>query len=334
MKFNFLIGLFAALLSVSIVYASNSNMKENKLTGLHFMKQIEQIEKTKGDPLFLFSNVHFSGMHSGNLFVYKGKIIINGKIKGNIYAYGVDIHIGEEAKIDGSVKTISSKVSYHQDSKITGTVEPMFNSLNIFRKQWNEALFFYYTDDIPTYILELIKIVLQMMICLLFLSFFKKHVMLEGMLLINQTRAVLYRGLVIYLMVSALILIFTLSLVGFPIAIFLFFICWILSQLGKTALSVVIGEWVINKLSDKSDIYIEFWIGILLLQLVNTILLIKLSVNILFLPIISFGMFVQIIINKLFNTSYVIFNEEYENELNPYYQVKLYKLITKNIRRK
>ena len=92
-------------------------------------------------------------------------------------------------------------------------------------------------------------------------------------------------------------------------------------------------EWLINKIAVKTDIYIKFWTGILVIQLMN------------FAPpldwceycaitLISFGMLAQMIINQLTNSSYVVVNTEYEGELNFYYQAQLYEQITKNLRGK
>lgn len=335
MKSRFILLLCSLLLFASMVYAFDTNNSESKsLRGLYFMKQIEQTEKTKGDPLFLFSNVHISSIHFGDLFLYKGKIIIKGEIEGNVYAYGADIYIGEEAIIKGNVKTISSRVSCHHNSKVTGSIGPVLNTLNIFKKQWDEALFFYYTDNIPTYIMDLIKAVIQMVISLLFLSLFKKTVIIQGKIIVNQTKDVLHRGLVIYLMLFALVLVFTLSLVAFPIAIILIITGQLFTQFGKTVLALVIGEFLINKINDKSDIYIKFWIGILLIQLIKLVPLLDWCGNLLILPFLSLGMFSQMLINKLTNSLCTADNTEYENELNHYYQAKLYEVITKNIRGK
>ena len=52
----------------------------------------------------------------------------------------------------------------------------------------------------------------------------------------------------------------------------------------------------------------------------------------LILPLLSLGMFSQMLINKLTNSLCTSDNTEYENELNHYYQAKLYEVITKNIR--
>ena len=72
-------------------------------------------------------------------------------------------------------------------------------------------------------------------------------------------------------MLFALVLVFTLSLVAFPIAIILIITGQLFTQFGKTVLALVIGEFLINKINDKSDIYIKFWIGILLIQLIKLV---------------------------------------------------------------
>lgn len=335
MKSRFFIFLLLFFLIFSVVHASETNQDElKKLRGLYFMRQLEQTEKTKGDVVFLFSNVHISSKHFGNLFVYKGKIAIDGEIKGNVYAYGADIYIGEKAKIKGDIRTISSKVSCHQNAEVSGTLGPLFNTLNRFKEQWDEALFFYYTDNIPAYILDLIKMVVQMVISLLCLSLFKRSVILQGKILTCQTKDVFNRGLILYLMFTALVLVFTLSIIAFPLVLVLIAACYLLTQYGKAALALLIGEWLINKIAVKTDIYIKFWTGILVIQLMNFAPLMDWCGNIVLLPLISFGMLAQMIINQLTNSSYIVVNTEYEGELNFYYQAQLYEQITKNLRGK
>lgn len=195
-------------------------------------------------------------------------------------------------------------------------------------------LFSSYKNHIPDFVLEMIKIIIQMIVSLLFLSLFRKTVILEGNLLINQTKDVLYRGFVIYLMGIALILIFTLSLVGFPFALFLLLISWIFSGLGEAALSVIVGEWMVEKMQSEGDIYIKFWLGLSMLQLLKNIPLLGAIGRIFMIPFLSLGMFAQVLLNEFLHISPIFIHEEYENERSSYGQERLYEIITKDLTKK
>ncbi|NLK21860.1 MAG: polymer-forming cytoskeletal protein [Epulopiscium sp.] len=335
-KFRILYGILFLLITASIVYGSVLDDEEEQLSGLQFMKQIVQQKRTKGESLLLFSNVHIRGEHTGSLYIVNGKIKIDGEVHGNIYAYGAEVYIRENAIITGDIKTISSKTAYHQDANIKGFVGPMFNTLNIFKKQWNKALFLHYTDDIPPFILNLIKIVLQMLVSLLFLSLFRGTVLLEGFFLVRQSKEVLYRGLVIYLMGIALILIFTLSIVGFPFAILLMLIIWIFSSLGEAALAVTIGDWILDMIfkKGKKDIYIEFWVGLSLVQLIKNAPILGWVGSKFLIPLISLGMLSQVLINKLLNATYISTKDDNKYRASSYRQSELYNIITKGVKGK
>lgn len=333
-KLRFLYGILIIVMVTYTSYASTVNNEIGSFSGLQLMKQIEQEGQTKGEPLLLFSNIHISGIHFGNIYLFEGETKIDGIIDGSIYVYRGYLYIGEKGIVKGDIKTLSTNVVYHQNAQIEGSIEPMIPTLNIFRQQWEEALFSHYTDDVPFFILELAKIVGKIVISLLFLSFFKRTIILQGNLLINQTKDVLYRGFVVYLMGIALILIFTLSLVGFPFALFLLLISWIISGFGETALALLIGEWVIKRVYIQEDIYIKFWMGIISLQLMEKIPVLGECINIIFIPVLSLGMFVQILANKLLGVTYAFIEDGYTNDLNPYNQEKLYEVITKNLKGK
>lgn len=330
-KIRFLYGVLLFLMLTVASYAVTVYNEENKFSGLQFMKQIELQGKTKGDALLLFSNLHILGTHTGNMYMFEGEIKIDGIINGNIYVYGGDVYIGESGVVNGKIRTISSNVVYHQNSQIGGSIEPIMATLRIFIKQWDETLFSHYTDDIPLFILELARVVLQIIISLLFLSLFSRTVILQENALMNQTKDVLYRGTVVYLMGIALALLFTLSLVGFPFALLLILIDLVLSSLGVTVLAVIIGKWILQRMDIPKDMYIEFWLGIGMLELAKSIPVFRETVSMVIIPVLSLGMFVQVIINKLLNIPSAFIEESYENNVNPYHQARLYEVITKNL---
>lgn len=330
-KSRFLYGVLLFVMLTVASYAVTVYNEESKFSGLQFMKQIELQGKTKGEALLLFSNIHILGIHTGNMYIFEGEIKIDGILNGNIYIYGGDVYIDESGVVNGKIRTISSNVVYHQKAQIDGSIEPLMATLNIFIKQWDETLFSHYTDDIPFFILELARVVIQIIISLLFLSLFSRNVILQGIALIKQTKDVLYRGTVIYLMGIALILLFTLSIVGFPFALLLLLIGLLLSGLGVTALSVIIGEWILERIDLPKDIYIKFWLGIGILELAKSIPVFGEMASIFIIPLLSLGMVTQVILNKLLNVPNAFIEESYENNFNPYHQAKLYDIITQNL---
>lgn len=333
-KSRFLYGVLLFIMFTAASYAVTVYNEESQFSGLQFMKQIELQEKTKGDTLLLFSDIHISGTHSGNMYVIEGEISIDGIVNGDIYIYGGKIYIGETGIVNGKIRTLSSNVVYHQKAQVNGSIEPLMATLRIFIKQWDETLFYHYTDGIPYFIIQLARAVLQVIISLLFLSLSGRTVLLQGIVLINQTKDVLYLGTVIYLMGIALILLFTLSLVGFPFALLLIIVGLLFASLGITALSVVIGEWILERMAISQDVYIKFWIGIGILELIKNIPVVGGMSRVLIIPLLSLGMFAQVILNKLLNVPIAFIEETYENKFNPYYQAKLYETITRDLNRR
>lgn len=246
-------------------------------------------------------------------------------------SYGILLIIMVTAVVYRSIE-YSTKEKRFSEFEIIKKVEEQIDEQE---KTKGESLLLFskYLDSIPTFVLELIKMSMETIISLLFLSLFRRTVISQEFLLIHQTKDVLYRGLILYLMGIAVILIFLLSLVGLPAAILILLMGWVFSALGESALSVIMGKWIIRPMDIKKDIYIEFGIGLTILQILKSIPIIGLAGNILIIPTLSLGMFAQLIIARMLNRSPMPINEYHENEINPYHQEKLYEVITHNLKK-
>jgi hypothetical protein len=333
MKYKYIFGLFSFLLFISWAYAKEINgAKEESLTGLQFMKLIYQEGMTKGDPLILFSDAQFTGSHNGNIVIIKGKAKIEGEIKGNIYIYGADVYISKKAVITGAIKTISSKIAKHREATIKGNLEPLISTLYIFKKQWTERIFSHYTDIIPPIIIQMARVSTRMIVGLLLLSLSGDFIQKQCVLLYQQTKEVLYSGVMLYLMNIALILVFVVSVIGFPIALLIIFTLWGITVIGETVLAVMIGRWLEKTIGIQWHIYLYFLVGSSVLQMIYSVPLLGELFTFIVSPLVAVGLFAQFLLEQWVFGHH--FSYENHTEGGRFSKTAIYEIITKDLSKK
>lgn len=281
------------LFSSYTIYAES--LKE--FSGLYFMQQIYQTGETEGEPLLLFSNTNLEGRHTGNIVLINGEVKLDGYIEGNVYIYGAKVYLGPDVWITGDIKTFSAVVTSHPEGKVEGHIGPLIPSMKIFINESTGGIFREYEDTLPPFIVQMAKVFGQMILGLLFLSFWMNTLGQGSMVLSEQPVQVLKVGVTIFLMFVALILIFILSVIGIPIAILILFFGYILISIGQVSLAIFIGVWIEAKIQTQMHIYLYFLIGSAILELSKSIPVLGFLSSWLLIPVVSIGVLGQLVLN-------------------------------------
>ena len=110
-------------------------------------------------------------------------------------------------------------------------------------------------------LLSLCMSVLAVCITMVCIGIRRSFIEQSGMAVRLEPLIVVTSGLVLYGISIALMLVFTLSIVGFPIAALAFFVMSIFIFIGHAALSVMLGEFFVDKLNKTMNFYQSAFFG-------------------------------------------------------------------------
>ena len=281
-----------------ITYHAYASTEEQQLSGIHFMQQINKNYGTEGDPLLLFSNSNLKGSHKGDLYIIYGKANIQGIITGDIYIYGAEVYLGENTLIWGDVKTFSSVVVRHPTTFIRGEIQPLIPSLHIFIQRTTGGALAEYTDTVPPLMVQMAKVFGHIILGILFLSIWKNTLEQGSIVLEYEWKNVIKKGSVVFLMQITLILIFVISVIGFPVAILVFMSTYIFVTIGHVSFAVWVGWKIETRLEVRWHTYIYFLVGSTVVHLINSIPIVGWVMSLIVVPIVGIGVLVQLFLNR------------------------------------
>lgn len=292
-KYLFLFSCICVFFLSSTVYA-----KTEKLSGIYFLQKIHQEDQTEGKAFLLFCDVQIQGHHKGDLHIFKGSTEIKGQIEGNIYLYEGRLSLGSQAKIYGQIYTLLGQVYKQPETYIEKEVhslQPTFSSL---KKIIPIPDFLQEAEELPHIMLLTIRILVQILIGFMILSLHKKFIEEGSMILYHQRHQVFRSGGILFLMFALLIGLFTLSLIGFPVALLFILFLWVVSLIGQIMIAVCIGRIIEIKMKTEWHIYIYYLLGISIIQLVIVIPFLGYVFKLIGIPWFSLGILARQYINK------------------------------------
>ncbi len=186
-------------------------------------------------------------------------------------------------------------------------------------------------SKIPLVALVFASGIFKVVIGLILLFIFKNTAEQGTMIMIKKPIKVIAIGNVVYILGLILFFIFTVSVIGLPVAIIIGILGYIISFLGGISLAIFLGYNICNMLNVSGYTYMYYMIGSFFMVLCQSVYAIGVAFSMYVFPVISIGSFIILLLNKfVFKMSYKIeFNTKREKE--PFDRKKIKDIITKGL---
>lgn len=159
---------------------------------------------------------------------------------------------------------------------------------------------------------KLVKILLEFIIGIIILSVGKNFVCQGAVAIYKDTKKIVTQGLIAFLLVSIILVLFLSSLIGFPFGILVLILEYVVVLIGKVCLNIYIGNLAENKLKQKWHIYLNYLIGTVIVESFCFIPYLDVLSSICITPIITIGIIIVTISNRFIYKIYyaVPFNQQ------------------------
>ena len=231
---------------------------------VHILSNIQLENPVKGDLVTIFGNISASYNVEGDIVTIFGNVDVQSAIKGDVVAVLGTVNLGPEANIQGDLVSVGiGGIQKAPGAKISGdTVGINFGSIDFLK--FNSDFMQYKVTDRFTIggLIEYIIFIIIAVFSLLTVSVAGERV---NRLVIRVECCVLkkvFKGIAAFLTLIFIVPLLIITIIGFPIAIIYYFIAFLL---GFTGLSVYTGKKVLDLLNCGSNMYGEFFVGIIIL---------------------------------------------------------------------
>lgn len=323
---GFLTFIFAVLFSSSVlaqektkptiklpVFMAGDIQLVDKVTDGDLMisgKEIKIVSDINGDAYVAGGQVEINGNVKGNLIVAGGTVKISGKILGNLIMAGGEVTIndsaevggyvlaggrkinllgnflgpvklgaenlmvGKKAVINGNLEADVSNSEISSDSKITGEKNIRIHETQKVEVQTNRWKQF-------GYIGKTISFLGKLLVLLIFVKLFGQKI--KQINLKDSFWSAIGLGLVVLIVVPILTLILMMTIVAIPLSLIILDAYLVGLYLSGIVVSILVGSYV----TKKTNLYVQGFIGLLLLTLLGLIPLINGLVNFVVLYLVS-----------------------------------------------
>ncbi len=184
---------------------------------------------------------------------------------------------------------------------------------------------------IPLIALVFASGIFKIVIGLILLFIFKSTAEQGTMIIIKKPIKVIAIGNIVYILELILFFIFTLSVIGLPIAVIIGILGYITSFLGCIPLAMFFGYNICQILNVSGYTYMYYMIGSFFMVLCQSVYAIGVAFSMYVFPVLSIGIFIILLLNRfVFKMSYKIeFNTKREKE--PFDRKKIKDIITKGL---
>ncbi len=221
-----------------------------------------------GLSFFAWSGINFgkemtvTGEHSGDVISVGGKIIINGKVQGNVWSFGADIELLSNSNISGDVVAVGGDIETHSYVYIGGNMLAV-EELNV---PFIGLLTSPQSVETLQFIFELFSIFLFLAI-LFFVVHFNKEKLNDQVQVLSDS----WKGSIVYTLLSLIVIPVTvflliISIVGIFFIPVLFVLILILIYFGFMSVSVKVGQFFIKDTDSDMKLYLSGLIGILIIK--------------------------------------------------------------------
>ncbi|MDR3239290.1 MAG: hypothetical protein LBT44_04310 [Clostridiales bacterium] len=140
-----------------------------------------------------------------------------------------------------------------------------------------------------------VSLLLKMIICLGISWFHPLPFRRGGSFVLHRPLRVVGYGIFGYAAFLALILVFTFSVLGLPLAVLFFILCWLLTTMGEIALGLAAGFLLCDSLRIKASINTYTLFGVLSIEISRRMPYLGYWVSLLLLPIMCVGLIVTVV---------------------------------------
>lgn len=164
--------------------------------------------------------------------------------------------------------------------------------------------FFIVNNSFSIVLFKLVKMFGEFILCIIILSAIKNFVCQEAVIVNKEIKRVLFSGSIAYILILSLLIMFFASFIGFPIAVIILFVVYMVVLIGKTALITFVGYFIETKLKKNWHIYLDYLLGAIVIELIGFIPYMGQFFLFCIVPIISIGIFIISILNKFIYKKY------------------------------
>lgn len=216
--------------------------------------------------VYVYENVNFAEDTRGKSFFLFSDVLFAGNHSDDIFL--VNSHVTISGGFDGNI------YCFFSEADITGRLQ----------------------GQLVNFTSPLFLILVKLLIFLIIFSGRKSFFEQGSMTIVHEPLRVLRNGLLAYFICIALIFMFLISVVGFPIAVLILLLLYIFILLGEISLSIVIGYFILPR-PNKTLSYANMMVGAIIISIVGYIPFVGVVAKYVLLPLLCLGMLSCCIMN-------------------------------------
>jgi len=261
-------------------------------------KEVKIVSDINGDAYVAGGQVEINGNVKGNLIVVGGTVKISGKVLGNLIMAGGEVMVndsaeiggyvlgggrkinllgnflgpvklgaenlmvGKKAVINGNLEADVSTSEISSDSKITGEKNIRIHETQKVEVQTNQWKQFGYVGKVISFLGKLL-------VLLIFVRLFGQKI--KQINLKDSFWSTIGLGLIVLIVVPILALILMVTVIAIPLSLIILDAYLVALCLSGIVVSILVGGYIAKKTNLKANLYVQGFIGLLLLTLLGLI---------------------------------------------------------------
>ncbi len=193
--------------------------------------------------------------------------------------------------------------------------------------------FFIINNTFSPLTFQLVRIFLEVIISIITICGARNFISQGGTILYKDIKKIIPFGLLAYILILMLLIIFFISFVGFPIGIIILILAYIISFLGRISLQIYIGFYLELYFKQNWHIYLNYLIGVIILEVICTTPYIGKIISLIIVPIITIGIIIQTILNRYIYKIYYTTPFKQHIQQKKYIKEDIRKIILHNIKK-
>ncbi|MDR2939035.1 MAG: hypothetical protein LBV08_01805 [Clostridiales bacterium] len=283
-----LLVFFVIFLFSSKVYGSFNDIESFSAPKLYLFQNnnLEGEDEGGGISIFLFSNVTYPGEGNGGIYLFFSNIGIESEIQGNIYSFFSKVNVGR-SWVKNKIFTLSSSVSFPRGVETYPLIESIDFLVNINEQNGS----YFYSDEIPRFIIYGLLIFTKVFICLIFMAL-RKGFFMQGTMTVIYNKTDIYKnGIMAYIIFWVLIIVFVLSTLGAPIAFLIALVFYASFIAGQVSFSLFLGNAILSNTNKRFPIATKLILGVILLEAISFLPYVCYILKIFICPLLYSGIF-------------------------------------------
>ncbi|MDR1913750.1 MAG: hypothetical protein LBQ68_04605 [Clostridiales bacterium] len=159
--------------------------------------------------------------------------------------------------------------------------------------------------NIPTWISTAGSALLRIGVCFMALVLKPNVFKQGGGFVLFKPMEIIGNGLIGYSVLSALILIFIVSVLGVPLAIMFLVVMWLLTLVGETCVGLAAGFLMFDSMSQKASVATYLAAGVFFIEILRCIPYLGYAVGIFLLPVFCVGVIITLVYEGFLRKNYL-----------------------------